>query len=230
MKNEKKHLWIFDVDGTLLDTTYIGYNKINRNLERLQLPPVSQEFLRSHWGKTAQDLFQTVCDHVGANQEEFEDFCRHDKTMLAEYSLDHRLITALKYVKHYGIIIGILTSRTSESMARLAAAIGFDLQLFDFMQTKDHHDWHKPDGRVFDPLFDFKKAEGLNGGKISYFGDTISYDLAATLAAKEKIDFIAVTSGVNTREEFLECGVASYKIIDGCNMLPDYLYQKINYI
>jgi len=141
----KKRVFIFDLDGTLIDTTRIGFREINYNLLRLGYPAVSDEFLRSHWGKSAQDIFQLVCENAGMSEKEYHDFCRYDKTMLDEYFLDPNLIPALTRLKNTKAILGILTSRTSESVNRLVNKIGFDLQLFNFLQTEDNHVWRKPD-------------------------------------------------------------------------------------
>ena len=225
----EKQVFIFDLDGTLLDTTGIGFRKVNLNLERLGLSPVSQDFLRSHWGKCAKDLFKIVCEKVGASEEQFEDFCRHDKTMMQEYFIDPNLMPALIRLQASGAVLGMLTSRTAESVARLATRVELDLQIFDFLQTKDDHDWQKPDGRVFDPLLDWATAEGIEPEEIVYFGDTVNYDLAATRDARIPISFIAVASGVNTREEFSAQGLRPCMIIDGCEDLPSYLDTITSY-
>lgn len=224
-----KQVFIFDLDGTLVDTTGIGFRKINTNLARLGYPPVSQDFLRSHWGKCAQELFKIICDEVGTNEKEYEDFCRHDKTMMDEYFLDPNLIPALIRLQDTGAILGILTSRTQESVARLATKINLELQIFEFLHTKNDHQWFKPDGRVFDPLLDWAEAEGIEPEEIVYFGDTVNYDLAATKAASTPIDFIAVVSGVNTKDEFISQGLLPCRIIDGCENLPSYLDNVISY-
>ena len=224
-----KQVFIFDLDGTLLDTTGIGFRKINRNLARLGLPAVSDDFLRSHWGKCAQDLFQIVCEKVGASQEQLEDFCRHDKTMMQEYFLDPNLMPALTRLRASGAVLGMLTSRTAESVARLASKVNLDLQIFEFLQTKDDHEWQKPDGRVFDPLLDWTSSEGIEPEEIVYFGDTINYDLAATRDARIPLSFIAIASGVNTREEFFEQGLCHCMIIDSCEELPAYLDMIVSY-
>ncbi len=221
----KKKLFIFDLDGTLLDTTPIGFRKIERNLIRLGLPSVSTDFLRTHWGKPAKELFKIVCDEVGASMEQFEDFCRYDKTMMEEYFMDPCLMRSLRYLKNKGAILGILTSRTTESVARLSAKVSFDLQLFEFIQTGDTHEFQKPDGRVFNPLLEWAHSKKIESEEIIYFGDTINYDLAATRAAKEKIDFVAVVSGVNTHQEFIEARIKKSEIMTGCRDLPPYIYQ-----
>jgi len=83
--------------------------------------------------------------------------------------------------------------------------------------------------RVFDPLLAWTNIRGISASEIVYFGDTIDYDLVATQKAKTPIDFIAVASGVNTREEFILFGIPPAKIINGCENLPVYLQAIVNH-
>lgn len=223
---KEKQVFVFDLDGTLVDTTHVGFRKININLSRLGLRTVSEEFLRQHWGKKAHELFLIVCKKVGATVTQYEDFCQHDKIMLDEYSHNEEINSALLKLKGANVPIGLITSRSTESLKLLTDKINFDLSMFDFKQTLNDHHFYKPHGKVFDPLIYWTKQNGFNDHNLTYFGDTVDYDLAATRAARKPIRFVGVVSGVNTKEEFLNAGVLNEDIIPSFEELPSYINSR----
>ena len=218
----KKKFLIFDFDGVIVDSTMIGFRKINKNLSGLNLPEVSENFLRKHWGKKADDLFSLVCEEVGASQEKKENFKMRDAYMLEEYALSSEVVAALSELQETNYI-GLLTSRTDNSLYNLANKIGLDLNMFDFIQTADRCSYTKPDGSVFKPLLEWVRALGFAASDVVYFGDTIDYDYAATQNCQPRIDFVGVASGVNTVRDFLNAGLGLCQIVPYFTKLPWFL-------
>jgi FMN phosphatase YigB (HAD superfamily) len=110
--------------------------------------------------------------------------------------------------------VGLLTNRSNSSLQQVMTQAKIPEKLFNKIQTTDHWQHHKPSGRAFGPFANWATSHGFKPEHMVYFGDTISQDLRATQNYEWPIDFVGVVSGVNTREEFLEAGVQSCRIVD----------------
>lgn len=225
---KRKKFFIFDLDGTLLNNTHIGFMRVNQNLEMMGMPPVSEKFLRSHWGIPAKDIWKLICEESGATPEKEELLLKNDVYMskIMDYKASAKLMLAIAMVKKFDIFTGILTSRTAASLDVAIKQTGLDLTLFDYIQTITHFPYHKPNGRVFGPAINWAMAKKLLPEDIVYFGDTIKYDYAATLNANPPLDFVGIISGVNTYEEFLAAGLPTCRITT-YEKLPHFLHHSI---
>ncbi len=223
-----KKFMIFDVDGTLYDNTNLGFSKINRNLVSVGLNPLPTDVIRQHWGMKAADLFEKMCDLAGAAPEQKKMFLDNDEHFSREtnYELSPNLMGAIEMLKSFNIFTGILTSRTGQSLFSLAKQTGLDLKLFDYVQTITHFPYHKPNGRVFGPVFNWARSKALSPEDIVYFGDTIAYDYAATQNSDPPLNFVGVVSGINTHEEFLTTGLPACQITTFEN-LPGFIHDSI---
>lgn len=226
---KEKKLFVFDLDGTLMDNTHLGFDKINRNLAGLGLPGVSEDFLRRAWGKKAEDLFNHVCWEVRATAEQTALFKERDRTLSLEvdYQLSAALMDAVHDLRRAGCYIGIITSRTSISLQNIANQTGLILTDFHYVQSATHFYHHKPDGRVFGPIINWATTKGLRPEQIVYFGDTVDYDYRATLDSNPPLDFVGVASGVNTPEEFRSAGLPKSRIIHSFADFPAYLQKFV---
>ena len=59
-KKKKFDLVLFDIDGTLLDTTDYLFKTFADTLKNHKLPPVPDEELRTHMGKYAKDIYRNI--------------------------------------------------------------------------------------------------------------------------------------------------------------------------
>ncbi len=227
---KEKKFFIFDLDGTLLNNTHLGFARVNSNLTTLGLPTISEDFLRQHWGMPAKNLWELICKEVGATNEQQHNFQTSDvylsKEKLHSPELSAPLINAIIRLKDFGLFTGILTSRTGLSLEAVVRQTGLPIEMFDFVQTITHFPHHKPSGRVFGPVFNWARTKKLTPKNIIYFGDTIKYDYAATLNADPIIDFVGVASGVNTAEEFMATGLPTCRITT-FEKFPDFLHYAI---
>ncbi len=227
---KEKKFFIFDLDGTLLDNTQIGFARVNKNLDLLGLPPIDTDFLRQHWGMPAKNLWELICKEVGATYEQQNSFQTSDvylsKEKLHSPELSAALTNAIIRLKNFGLFIGILTSRTGLSLEAVVRQTGLPIDMFDYVQTLSHFPHHKPSGRVFGPVFNWARVKALSSRNIVYFGDTVKYDYAATQDSDPRIDFVGVVSGVNTYEEFLAAGLPTCRITS-FEKFPDFLHHTI---
>ena len=81
--------------------------------------------------------------------------------------------------------------------------LNFPVDRMSVVQGADETEVHKPDPNVFMPILDKLKKQGIEKEDIVYVGDSLS-DLKATTAAG--IDFIAVTTGLYSQEDFKNNG------------------------
>ena len=61
---QSRHLILFDLDGTLVDSAADLYRAMNLSLEKLQFPLVTEEQVRAWVGKGAAKLCETVLEHI----------------------------------------------------------------------------------------------------------------------------------------------------------------------
>lgn len=218
-------LLVFDFDGTLVSSTLPGFKKIWQVMEILELPKVSEEFLRLHWGKKFPELVKDICHHVGVDGEYIEEFLRLEKQIVSVYELNQELFFTLAELRRQGMLIAMLTSRDIDSLYLSSKKLGFSLQDFDFVQTPEDTEYHKPDGRVFDPLLKWAETKSCTPENIIYFGDTINYDLAAAKDRDKPLRFVGVVSGICTPSDFLRNQVAD--IVYGIQGLAAYLQSLV---
>ena len=224
---KEKKVLIFDWDGTLLNSTESGYKKVEKTLEKLGIMPPPREFLKKHWGMRADKLINLILQVTKNHNISYNDF--NDTYYLVEekYPSIEEVYEILISLKNFGYKIGLITSRTSESWLKCCSIINFNTKCFDFTQTINHFPHHKPSGRVFGPLLNWTKSHGYMPNDVVYFGDTVSYDLKATRDSNPSIDFVGVSSGVNSKEDFLDAGVNASRIINSYEELPPFLNRLI---
>ena len=221
----------FDVDGVLINTTHLGFNKVNKILAEMKLPPASSDFLRELWGKKMDDLCSLICQFQGANEEQTVRFKQREKQIQPEYFFDRRLLKSLISLPQFGFLTAIITSRGETDLKKYARKIGLNLDIFHYIQTADDYHRHKPCGYVFTPLLQWaNNLGGFTAENIVYFGDTIKYDYRAVKNARDHgqlLKFIGVCSGVNTYKEFRGAGLEETEIIPSHDALPFYLDRLI---
>jgi len=216
----------FDFDGTSIDTTIKGFDKVNTALKMVGLSPVSYNYLRPLWGEKFDILANTVCRHVGGTTEQVQAFIEAEKEIPFTCEINEEFFSTLAELRQRGFLISLLTSRDIDSLFQLSKSLEFDLDVFNYIQTPEDTKYHKPDGRVFEPLFEWATTKNCQPENIIYFGDTVKYDLAATLNSKPPIKFVGVVSGVNTAPEFFAAGVKD--IVFSISDLPEYLKSIAN--
>ena len=217
----KKKLACFDLDGTLLPNTYSGFNKVQDILFKMGLPPADSELIRKSWGKPFLELAQIACRSAGAAE-------RHPEFLEIEKKIGQKYINfcpilpgILKRVKK-SAYLAIITSRDRKSFDEISKISNLHPSLFEFVQTLEDSEFKKPDPRVFSELLRWAESLNLHHSDITYFGDTVNYDLAA-VQGHHKINFVGVCSGASLPHEFLSAGVAD--IVHGTNGLSEYLDQ-----
>jgi HAD superfamily hydrolase (TIGR01549 family) len=229
MKNKK--FLIFDFDGTLVNSTEIGLKMVELTLEKINLKKVERKFLLHHWGKEVTSLTQLICKEAGGDENSFDLFTLHYQQIWQtgqKYDFDVLEIKkSLENLKAFGYKLGIITSRTRQSLYDYLRTVKIPENIFDFIQAEDDYTHRKPSGKVFIPALEFAKEKQIKPNEIVYFGDTVNYDLTAAKNSNPQIDFIGVSSGVNTYEDFLQAGLTKKRVLKSIKDLPPYLNKMV---
>lgn len=185
----KYKLIIFDLDGTLADTSPGILNSIRYVQKKMKLPEISLEKMYSHIGPPMAESYNRNFGLAGRKLQE-----------AVNYHKEYAMIQGYKEIKLYDGIIELLDRiRTNGSKTAVATlkAHSTTLKIFDYLGIKEKFDIIKG----VDPQKHQTKAELLaeclkdakcNKSKAVLIGDS-KYD--AIGAEQVGIDFIAVTYG-----------------------------------
>ncbi len=220
---KQKKVLIFDWDGTLIDSTMCGIKKIQTVFTKLgkKMPP--DEVLRRACGMRIDLLFDKIAEEYLNNEVTAGEFADIYYQAEESYPKMGKLVKTLTTLKNFGYKLALITSRSNESWLDSCKSLDFDYSFFDFAQTSSHYYYHKPSGKVFQPVIDWAQGFNYAPDNLVYFGDTVSYDLLATRDSKPSLDFVGVVSGANSIEEFKEAGVEEKYIVSSYSALPEYL-------
>jgi phosphoglycolate phosphatase len=122
-------------------------------------------------------------------------------------------VDVFEALNNKGFTLGVLSSGMARSVRRSYKKFvdeNFKYHLFVYTQ-EDTVPYHKPDARVFDKALKELKGLGIRKKEALYVGDHI-FDLKA--AENAGMDFIAVTTGVNSKNDFLDAGMDEDLILD----------------
>jgi phosphoglycolate phosphatase len=215
---------IHDWDDTVTDSFNTYSALYSEYAEAYNLPAPQLEQIKSHWGNTVPVIINGVWPEVDLTLAE---------KILTEYkpkkAYDPPIFPgardALELLKKRGYILGVLTSgnkRKLQQMYRLH--FGEDRPLHDFMIAKEDNAYHKPDPRALDQAMEKLKELGIAESQTIYVGD---HPLDLNLARNRGIGFVAITTGIVSREQFLDEGMSDELILDSLSELTEILPQLL---
>ena len=227
MNSNGKIIISLDFDGTIVPSTPSGFHKMQECLNMRGLPSISEADLQKVWGKKFTDVVRFILKKVGVPDyqldEEIAAFLEIEKSITETVSISEEMVILLQKIKDSKHLTALITSRNKQDLEHGVKDFGVSLDYFDYIQTSDQSEYHKPDGRVFNPLFKWAEEKGVEHKNIIYCGDTL-YDWGAAVSAKPPIQFIGVVSGVATASDFFAAGVT--EVARGPNGLAEYLDLK----
>lgn len=189
---------LFDLDDTLVSSYRHKWNHHQVIAKTHYGIDITDEQLRNAWGKPflsmVEELYQgvdeaqTICDLILSTHHEHPNHSIDGATDAINVLIDN------------GIQVGVVTSAPVSYARRDLDKHGFDYERLSCIVGEDSSPFHKPQPEVFDPAL---RQLGLDNQDVVYVGD-LFIDYQAAAAAK--IDFIAVTSGVTTANEFRSIG------------------------
>lgn len=198
-------LIIFDLDGTLLDTSQDIHNVLNDALTKFSLPTVSKEKTLSFVGDGAKQLVERAVGEIGGKSEEvYAEFsknysaCNNDNTFLYDGEEE-----ALKNFSATGIKLAIATNKPKAAGERVyckfLAKFGFCEVL---CQTKEYP--LKPNPASTLHILD---VCGVDKSECLFVGD----DEADILTARNAgIKSVAVLWGFRSRSQLEKAGATVF--------------------
>lgn len=207
---------LHDWDDTIVLTYQSVFPLFHRFAKRHKLPIVTDDDIRSHWGLPVPRILS------GLWPDQNIDYLL--QTFNASVPKDFTTPPVNGVAKTYeklgnaGIMLGIISSTPKEAINRLLKLHPFLISPWHvYVQAAEDHPVHKPDPSVFDPAF--QKLAGLNIHEEDtlYVGDGLN-DLKA--AKNRGLQFIAVTTGFSTKEDFISLGLSPDQILDNFTQLP----------
>ena len=134
---------VFDVDGTLLDTTEFIYQAFEHTFRRHDVVPVSREELFVHMGTPLERVYELVAPHHDANvlSVTHREFQRDNPQLLRLYP---GVTEMLEWLKSKGIWRAAVTSR-KQSATESLEKVGLLHGLLEIIVTGNDVKQHKPD-------------------------------------------------------------------------------------
>ncbi len=151
MTIQNKKLFIFDLDGTLVDTAPDFKNSINYMLNELNESEVSLEEIRNWVGYGARELIRrtVVNKNIPHDEQRIEEML---KIFLLHYThnidddsvLFNNVRNVLEFLKNYGIKLAVCTNKMERLSNILLEKLNV-LHMFDYLVGGDSLSKSKPD-------------------------------------------------------------------------------------
>ncbi len=209
----------FDFDYTLADSSAGTVECVNFALNGLGLSHASPEAICQTIGLSLADTFVRLAGPGdSAQSEEFTRLFikRADEVMAALTVLYPTMPLAVKQLKQNGLKLGIVSNKYRYRIEGILKRENL-LEIFDVIVGREDVTRHKPDPAGLQMV-----RERLNGlpAQTLYVGDSV---VDAETAQQDGVPFVAVLSGVTSREDF--CHYSVTKIVEDLTRLADWLLE-----
>lgn len=208
-----KKLFIFDLDGTLVDAYTAIRKSLNYTLKRLGYRPVSFARAKRNVGK-GDKAFMEVFFRPGDVEKALAIYRCHHETSLKKYSrLKAYSSKFLRALKKRGKKIAIASNRPRCFTNIIIKALKIDL-LVDYILCADEINSHKPKPKILNMVV---KKFGVKKGEAVFVGDM---DIDMETAKRAHIDAIFIKGGSSTLADIKRYKVK--KVIRSLKELIDY--------
>jgi len=209
---------LFDFDYTLAEPTEGTLTCINYALRAMNLPVVSRERVRPLIGLSLPETYRRITnDDSSTEQSRFGKLFveQADKTMADSIVMFDTVGPTMQRLQMSGYTLGIVSTKYRRRIETVLTRVELRDSFQVIIGGEDVHEL-KPDPEAL--LLAVHRLE-CDVSNCCYVGDTL-VDAAAADAAK--MNFIGVTTGVTTRQQFDDAGVK--RVIDSlpelCELLP----------
>ena len=138
--------YLFDIDGTLLDTMDLIYHSFRATLARFNGPDLSREHILSHVGIPLITQMEIYLGPLGDREKEILGF--HRTYQFSIYKEHLKIFPGvpelLGELRRRGKKTGVVTSRTKDSLHKYLSHFGL-LEYFDLLVTPECTSRAKPD-------------------------------------------------------------------------------------
>lgn len=198
-------LVLFDNDDTLVGTYQPIWDMFRYTAKNHYDIELSDKDILLHWGKPIRELakhyYQT--DDIDSAIDIIERNLPYFPKKKFDYTT--KIFTKLKNDgKSIGIVSATYLNILTDDFKRLEIPI----ESLDYIQTAENSNYHKPNPKVFEPMFSWASMNNIKKDEILYIGDSL-FDVQAT--QKAALNFLGVETGLLTAEKFTELGADSIK-------------------
>ncbi len=190
-----KHV-IFDLDGTLLDTTEGILKSVKETVSYFNLPELEDKIIQSFIGPPIQNSLEKYYGLSGKKLQEATDYFRkvYSQKNLLYAKVYNGIFDLFQYLKDNGIINSIATYKREDYAIKLLKSFHFD-NYTDIYYGADNFNKLKKDDIIRKCI---EKGGIDNYSEILMIGDTIHDAIGAENIG---VDFLAVTYGFGFKKE-----------------------------
>ena len=203
---------LFDLDGTLLDTTEGVIAAVRETIESHGLPMPDDATLKTFVGPPMQKTMSTVFGMDGPDALRIaNEFRRNYKEYLFNASLYPGVKSLLRSLALNGVKIAVATNKSHDN----AMAI---LKEFDLMEYCDYAQGSDLEGKLSkkDIIDSCIEHLGVNAEEVVFVGDS---EFDSTAAEQVGVDFLGVTYGFG----FTKATAADFPMADSCKEIEAYI-------
>jgi phosphoglycolate phosphatase len=181
---------VFDLDGTLLDTTEGILKSVKETVEHYNLPRIGDEVIQSFIGPPIQDSLEKYYSLKSAQLQEATDYFRniYSQKNLLYASVYDGVYDLFQYMKNHGFISSVATYKREDYAIRLLKSFHFD-DYSDILFGADNFNKLKKNDIIRKCI---EKANIHNHAEVLMVGDTLHDSIGAEQIG---VDFLAVTYG-----------------------------------
>jgi phosphoglycolate phosphatase len=187
---------LFDHDDTLVDTIGPKSREHKHVARQYYGKELTDEEIRQHWGKPLSTLVGLLYDTDNIDIALQRVWAEYDNFPKELYP---HSIKTIQDIRATGKKTGIVTSTRRPYLEADLEMLKIPQNWFDYMQTEENTEFHKPDPRVFDPALRWIGGLAVKPKEVVYIGDSL-LDMEAALAAG--FQFVGVGTGLFTPDEF----------------------------
>jgi len=226
---QRKKAIIHDWDDVVINS-FKAYSQFYFDFaEFFNLGLPTSERLKRHWGKPIPQIIRGQWSQLSENVSEqmvndFIDYRKKAQKTPYQVKIFPGVIDAFKELTK-NFKLAILTSGYKPTVERIyREMIHPDIKYHEIVMGPPELKVYKPDPRAFDLIFECFKKQGISERETIYIGDNI---IDFNAARNRGLEFYAVTTGVTSKENFLEEGLNESYIIDKfTDILP--IFKKQN--
>lgn len=190
---------IFDFDDTLVESWPHKWAQHQAVAQRFYNIDLDESTLRKHWGKPSKELVQHFYENRQSTEQMLKNFHSLDKAY--PKTLISTTTKTLGQLSSSGYVLGIVSNARKESLQHDIDSLRLRRTCFDFIHAYEDTHAYKPDPRAFNRAKIELRTRDIE--HVIYVGDSL-IDLEASRSAG--IPFIGVTSGLTSKQEFLQAG------------------------
>jgi HAD superfamily hydrolase (TIGR01549 family) len=201
MKDKK--LWIFDFDGVLVFSVRITFACIIESAKELGIKEPNFFLLKKLWSTNFEDLFDKLAKNLNWTYSQKNYVLAHflKKNQNLVYPRPNRIYDFIKKASQ-NKDLAILTNRNLENLIACAYKFSINLNSFKLLVCAENG-LYKPNPEIFKNFWqaNYKPAE------VVFIGDSIVFDLMTVQNHSPPLDFIAISSGLHEKNEFIKAGL-----------------------